>query len=100
MKGRTFLRGNKSLQRLSVGIRSRREARSLGIGLALMLSACGTALPPPDEPGRHLPNAAPAAPGASDIPQVVTPLPMVEPPRPEEEVEFYTASVLDRPVQE
>ncbi len=83
MKGRIFLRGNKSLQRFSAGFAC--QTRNLGAGLALLLlSACGTSLPEEDQTGRHIP--APADPTTtSDIPQVVTPLPLLEPPQPETE---------------
>ena len=98
MKDQIFLRGNKSLQRSR--LRSGAGPSILGTGLILLLSACGTYLPPGEETGRHLGEGSAPADNSSDIPQVVTPLPLVEPPRPEAELELYTASVLDVPVRE
>jgi MSHA biogenesis protein MshL len=64
----------------------------------MLLSACGTHLPPSDESGRHLTPEEPlASPG---IPQVVTPLPLVVPPQPQEEPELYTVVAQDQPVRQ
>ena len=100
MKGRIFLRGNKSLQRTNACGIARTGTLPLAGGLLLTLAACGTYLPPSEETGRHIEADASPASAGSDIPQVVTPLPLVEPPRPEPELELYTASVLDVPVRE
>jgi general secretion pathway protein D len=100
MKGLIFLRGNNSLPLFSAWKTRRSPGLTLGAGIALaLLSGCGTHLAPGTETGRHLP-APPDASAASGIPQVVTPLPLIEPPQPEDEPELYTAVVQDVPVRE
>src|SRR5262245_42398290 len=99
MKSRIFLKENKSLQPFSVWSRGLSvRVFTLSAGL-LLLSSCGTNLPPGDEPGRHISQQeVPAA--SADIPQVVTPLPLVEPPQPQEEPELYSVVALDIPVRD
>jgi general secretion pathway protein D len=70
-------------------------------GLALFLAACGTSLPPSDDTGRHIQQSGnEAAANSAAIPQVVTPLPLLEPPRPEAEPELYTVVAQDVPVRD
>lgn len=101
MKGRIFLRGNKSLQPFIVWTRQT-GTLTLAATLVLLLSACGTALSPGTETGRHItePAAMPATEAAAGIPQVVSPLPLLEPPQPEEEPLLYTAVAQDIPVRD
>lgn len=101
MKGRIFLRENKSLQPLSAWNTRQLRVFALSAGFALSLSGCGTQLSPGTETGRHIPAPETAATtAASGIPQVVTPLPLVEPPRPQEEPEVYTVVAQDWPVRD
>ncbi len=96
MRSRTFLKENKSLH--SFGAHRPRAAGLSGLLALALLAGCGTHLDPGAETGRHI-TEPPAAP-TSGIPQVVTPLPLVEPPQPEDEPELYTVVVQDQPVRQ
>ena len=83
----------------AVGAFRHREIWALA-GSLLLLSSCGTYLPPSDQTGRHIEQPPAASAADSGIPQVVTPLPLVEPPQPEQEPELYTVVAQDVPVRE
>jgi MSHA biogenesis protein MshL len=96
MKGRNLSSATKSLPVTGHG--SLRIA--LGCGFALLMAACGTNLPTDNDPGRHIPAPADTTASPSGIPQVVTPLPLVEPPQPQVEPELYTIVAQDVPVRD
>jgi general secretion pathway protein D len=84
---------------ISVACSAIQRASALLAGtFVLFLSACGTQLPPGTETGRHIP--APEEASTAGIPQVITPLPLLEPPQPETEPELYTVVAQDVPVKE
>jgi hypothetical protein len=96
MRSRTFLKENKSLRSLSL-LRPRVHGLS-ALFAVLLVSGCGTHLDQGPETGRHISESG--APPASGIPQVVTPLPLVEPPQPQDQPELYTVVVQDQPVRQ
>lgn len=102
MKSHIFPKKNKSLQAFSVwGHTLITQVFPLTVGsLLLFLAGCGTNLPPGTDAGRHLPAQDAAASAEAGIPQVVTPLPLVEAPQPQDEPELYTVVAQDIPVRE
>lgn len=102
MKGRNLFSGTKSLRPSDPRGDARAPRRAAGYPLVLLLffvSACGTHLPTDNAPGRHIPAPEPVA-TAPGIPQIVTPLPLVEPPQPQVEPELYTIVAQDVPVRD
>lgn len=78
-------------------------ALGLSLSLTLLISACGTALPPSNQTGRHLSlpdTSTDSATITSGIPSVVSPLPLLTAPQPDVDPELYTIVAQDVSIRE
>jgi MSHA biogenesis protein MshL len=83
--------------------RSRLLQRELAYSLttAMLITGCGTNLPPAEQDSRHISQASVDADSApSDIPAIVAPVPLVTPPEPQTEPELYTVVAQDVPIRD
>ena len=71
------------------------------LAIVMSVTGCGTNLPPSEQESRHISESSVAPSSAqSDIPAIVTPVPLVSPPTPQVEPELYTVVAQDVPIRD
>ncbi|PCJ40904.1 MAG: type II and III secretion system protein [SAR86 cluster bacterium] len=105
-----MLRKNKKILPEALNVDARNVALSSLTAVFLLLCSCTSnqlqpALPEIVESGRHLeaptlPNPEAASTGNTDIPAVVSTLPLISLPEPVEEPDLYSVSVMNVPVRD